>query len=222
MTDDERDLYVYALACRGLPRRIPLRGHSLRTVTVGDVDAIVERLVQAPRPTEAVLREQHDIVSALSGMTDALLPARFGTLVSRPALEGTVAARHAELSTALALVRGQSQMTVRVFGERPDPGAAAGTGGTGTSYLAARRGRGAIPPGIERIRTAVGPWTTAERVEPGGRGLLVTLFHLVAARTASRYRRAVLGVAPSLAPLRVSVSGPWPAFAFAPELFGVR
>jgi hypothetical protein len=45
-----------------------------------------------------------------------------------------------------------------------------------------------------------------------------TLYHLIRAEHVDRYRTAVEAFAPSLAPVRLTVSGPWPAFAFVPEL----
>jgi hypothetical protein len=219
MSGGEGGLYVYALAARGLPRRMVLEGHRLRTVTVAGVDAVVEPGVERLRPTEGVLQEQHEIVVALARMTDAILPARFGSFVTAPVLRRTLRTHQPEIAASLALVRGRRQMTVRVFGATiPEP-ATAQTAPTGTAYLNARRARTVEPPEVRLIRDAVRSWAAAERVEIGPGGLRATVFHLVPARMVPRYRRAVLNLPSSIAPLQLSVSGPWPPFAFAPALF---
>lgn len=207
-------------------------GRALRLVSAGDVAAIVERGREEMQPTAARLREQHDLVCALARMTDALLPARFGSFMRVPELRRTLIAHRDEIAKSLATVRGRRQMTVRVLG---DGVAARGglsgvrehtntgerrpmTARTGTEYLNARRAGAAEPPEVELIRRAVGRRAAAERVEPGARGVRVTVFHLVPTRMVPGYRRAILDLVEPLAPLQLSVTGPWPPFAFTPAL----
>ena len=66
------------------------------------------------------------------------------------------------------------------------------------------------------IREALGPLVAAERVESGQRGLRVAVFHLVATTNVDAYRTRAASIRLYSYPL--TVSGPFPAFAFAPEL----
>jgi len=57
----------------------------------------------------------------------------------------------------------------------------------------------------------------AERVERHGEpGLLASVYHLIDRGTSDRYRELVEATA--LDDLRVTLTGPWPAWSFAPEL----
>ncbi len=66
----------------------------------------------------------------------------------------------------------------------------------------------------ERVLAAVRPLVAAERREHGAGGLLATIYHLVEARHVDRYKKAVGNPVPG-----VMVSGPWPPFAFSPQLW---
>ncbi len=215
----DRELYVYALAEPGMPQRQRILGHALRTLPIGQVHVVVARRSERPEATTDALREQHAIVMALAARSNALLPARFGSVIGGAALRSKVTAQQSEILRALALVRGRSQMTVRVFGT-PDRSQRAGRTSTGTAFLESRRELARyIPAEVASIREALGEIVKAERVEPGERGVRVTVLHLVARGTIETYRRRAEALQLTLAPHRVRVTGPWPAFAFAPELF---
>jgi hypothetical protein len=167
-----------------------------------------------------------------------VVPARFGTLVEASALRALLVSRRAELRAALGQVRGCAQMTLRVWGDphvggpdrAPDsprrsrpPGKAGGPldcgrrGGPGTRYLL-ERGRGRAVGEIAPLRPALRDLVRGERVERHDRPpLLATVYHLVPLRLADTYRAAVAAAGDALRPGRVTVSGPWPAYAFAPE-----
>lgn len=215
----ETPLYVYALADAGIPRRLTVHGRPLRGLPAGRVAAIVEpRADRAPATAEA-LQEQHALVDALAGRTDALLPVRFGSLLGEEALRGVIERRQAEITAALDLVRGRRQMTVRVYGQRTDQ-AAPEPPRTGTEFLEARRRhRTAVPPGVAGIRHELGGLAAAERVEPGERPLLFTVYHLVPVDRIELYRERASNLQSILAPDRVRVTGPFPPFAFTPVLF---
>ena len=88
---------------------------------------------------------------------------------------------------------------------------------SGTDYL--RRARlAAIPPMTsagERLLAAVGPIAAAERRVHGSGGLLATVYHLVDVRQVERYMKAAGGLLPRCH----RFSGPWPPFAFTPQLW---
>ncbi len=215
--------YLYALADQGLPARLRVLGHSLRVLPFGGVAAVVERRRDRRPPTTTALEEQHAVVLRLAERSDALLPARFGSLMDESSLRTSVDEHAAAISAALDLVRGRQQMTIRIFGP-PDDRRPPDDRSTGTAFLQSLRERARhVPPEVAAIRRLLGPLAAAERVEAGEGGLRVTAFHLVASGQVEAYRQraSVLQseLAVSMAPLRAAVTGPWPAFAFAPDLF---
>jgi hypothetical protein len=214
----DRELYVYALSSPGLPRRLTVLGRRLNCISLGDVDAIVAGSIPPGRTLDDI-QLQHRIVSQLSARTSALLPARFGSTVSAAALSTLVSERHGDIHAALRLVRHCQQMTVRVFGRSTSeitPEAAS----SGTAYLVTRQKRANyVPPEVEVIRRELSPLVRDERVAQGERGLRAVVYHLVSRRAVAKYQRRAATLTSLLAPHAVTVTGPWPAFAFVPELF---
>lgn len=208
--------YVYALT--GTPvQPWPAAAETLESLDLGGIFAVAERMVQAPAVSEEALRRQHDIIVNIAARADAVLPARFGSLLEPAELRRLVDLRREAIRAALDLVRGREQMTVRVMGQAsravPDP-----LPSSGTAYLEQRRAAasGRALPGVEAIRRAAGDLAVADRVQEGPAA--VTVYHLIAAGTSEGYRARLAAAAPNLAPLVVRVSGPWPPFAFVPEL----
>lgn len=219
-------LYVYALVDRNLPPAV-LRGHEIRAVKVGGVYAAVEMTRCAPPVSEAALCEQHEIVVELAARADAILPARFGSLLERDELARIVTRRHRQLTAALELVRGREQMTVRLIGgaagHPPTPARQrSGASGPGTRYLEQRRAAAGypLPDVVERLTDAVRPLIVSDKAEPGPAGVRATVYHLIERGSSARYRRALEAASAGSAPFVVKVTGPWPPFAFAPEVFG--
>jgi hypothetical protein len=217
-------LYVYALVDRKLPT-VRLHGHSIETIAVGDVLAAAERTDRAPAITEQALCEQHEIVRDLARRVPAILPARFGALLDREELEAIVSSRRAQLADALGLVRGCEQMTVRLIGQEPEAAAARrsiSAGGPGARYLEARRAAAGypLPDAVEWLHAAVRSLTVAAKAEPGQADVRAMLYHLIERGSSARYCRALAAVSADVAPYVLKVSGPWPPFAFTPELIG--
>jgi len=213
-------LYVYALLEGTI--RTP-KARRLQLVDIDGVFAVVERRAVGPELTEQTLREQHRLVVALTTEADAILPVRFGTLVDREELDRVVRSHAPLLREALRQVRGREQMTVRVFGESAAP-VAPQAAASGTEYLQARAKltRPALTGIALRISTAVQPIVHAERSEAGQRGIQVTLNHLIDRGESSRYRAAVEKAVGSAESRSVVISGPWPPFAFAPDLWSAE
>ena len=137
---------------------------------------------------------------------------------------------------ALAHVRNRAQMTVRIIdtGSLPGPlrgtrpttsgygragpaegGPAGPTRGPGTRYLRSRAvatAREKEVAGFDPVRAAVARWLRDERVDRRDR--IATVYHLIPRASAEAYHRAIVRAAVR-AGLRVIVSGPWPAYAFA-------
>ena len=210
--------YIYALAEPGLPRRFTVLGQRLQAIDIGRVSAIVEVVRDSPPVTEAALRRQHAVVTRLAERTDALLPVRFGAVFAPPVLDARVKAVEKRVVAALRRVRRCVQMTVRVHAPAAR-GAAAVPTLSGTAYLAARSERGrALRSVAARIRRVVSRVLVDERVDEGRGELLGTVYHLVRSRDVERYRNRLEAARPSLAPARLFVTGPWPVFAFVPDL----
>ena len=215
-------LYLYALV--GRPVRRPLGrglgGEALRLIEVARLLVVAGRIHNAPRVTPTALRRHDATMRRLAGRTDAVLPIRFGTVVGdRLALARALAPRAAGLREALALVAGHEQMTLRVYGEAVTTSdeSATESAGAGQRYLA-RRLRARRAPEVDPVRRALRGLVSAERIERHERPpLLASVYHLVRRGDSKRYLAAVAAASARLAGVRVSPSGPWPAYAFAPD-----
>ena len=217
--ETDRAVYVYALSSPGLPRRLSVLGRRLHCLAIGGIDAIIE-YSRTPGRSLDEIQFQHRLVGRLAARAPALLPARFGSAVTEDALRSLVSDRQGEIEEALRLVRNCEQMTVRVFGPAEDAPRTDSESVSGTAYLTRRRDRThRRPPEAEIIRRELGSLARAERSEPGERGIRLVVYHLVARRQVSRYRRQASVLQGLLSPYAVTVTGPWPVFAFAPELF---
>jgi len=168
--------------------------------------------------TPTALRRHDAALRRLSARAGAVLPVRFGTVVADvPSLARALAPRAAGLREALALVAGHEQMTLRVYGE-PASGddESENAGGAGQRYLA-RRLRAQRTPEVDPLRRALRGLVIAERVERHDRPpLLASVYHLVRRGDSERYLATVAAASGRL-DVRVSPSGPWPAYAFAPD-----
>lgn len=212
-------LYVFALT--GGPAR-PLRHGNRRIefIEIKGIHAAVERITRPPAVSEAALRAQHEIVMEIARAVDAIVPARFGAVVERQELEALVSSRRGPLREALDLVAGRVQMTVRGFEEAAGVASAAGLPAnrtSGTAYLEQRRRDAAAPLEQEaaEISRVVRPFVHQERTQAGQSRIRWTLYHLVDRGVVADYERAVTPFTSQ----SVSVSGPWPPFAFVPDLW---
>jgi hypothetical protein len=112
-------------------------------------------------------------------------------------------------------------MTVRLFTDNERPIARTTAGATGTAYLKARRA--AATPKLTRlassIRRAVATLAVQEHLDAGRGRMQLAMHHLVERGVSGDYEARVAGVVSrSRASDTVVVSGPWPPFAFTPEL----
>jgi hypothetical protein len=216
-------LYVYGIIGAEPNERM---GEALRIIGNGPVRAIVGDFAEPPRPEPATLTAHDATVRRLADRIPALLPARFGQwLPDERAVTDWLEAHHRDLAEALEQVSGCVQMTLRVYGASipedpaPDPPS---TGGPGTQYLTKRRQqfeRERSLPEIAPLRDALRPLVRAERIErPATPGRLrATAYDLIAREATGDYQRIVTETAPHLEGFRVTASGPWPPYAFAPR-----
>lgn|GEM_PF-669615 len=203
-----------------------LAGEPLRRIGGGPVCAIAGCPADRPKPVATALAAHDAVVRRLGEQTPALLPARFGQILpDEQSLTEWLAAHAAELAEALVLVTGSVQMTLRVYGE-----GAAGlpesplepVGGPGTRYMEQRRREAEKErslPEIAPLREALRPLLKAERIErpvsPAAGRLRATAYDLISRETSDEYSRIVAATHLDDG-WRVSASGPWPPYAFAP------
>jgi hypothetical protein len=200
-------------------RRVALRPDGAKAGR-GTLAAVVS---DRPRPSSspANLRRYDRVMRELAARFPAILPARFGTSVEENELMFILSSRRASLARALTAVRGRVQMTIRVLprgaaedraivqAEKERAGVV-----TGRDYLAGKARAARAVAGFEPVRAAVARWVRDERVER--RSGVSSVYHLIPRRSADSYRRAVQASAAS-AGLRLTVSGPWPPYAFAAD-----
>ena len=217
-------LYVYAVLAAAPSGRVGvgLTGERLRVVEALGLHAVVGTMRRKPRPSATALRRHDAVVRRLASHGSAVLPVRFGTvLAGEAALVRVLALRGPDLRQALDLVSGCEQMTLRVYGPaRPriqvEP-PASGPRRPGTRYLVQRLEARAVPE-LAPLRRVLARVVRAERVERHDRPpLLASVYHLVPRARIRRYVTLAAAAGRRIPGLTVTVSGPWPAWAFAPE-----
>lgn len=220
-------LYAYALVDQRPGKDVQLgSGVARRPLSLVAVDGyfVVVEPTEALDMTPSKIVGHDRVVRRLSRRFPAVLPMRFGTTApNRKALVDLVRPLGRELEDAFQRVRGAVQFTLRVTGPRRSPPAKATSGaGPGTRWLAQRLAAHRIPE-VSCIQEETAPWIREERVDgrvtlAGKRGApsgLGTVYHLVAGGDVRSWRRAVNRAMANLpSGVDVSVTGPWPPYAF--------
>ena len=205
---------VYAITGSRLIPETP--GVRLRAVRVGALTALVSDVRRSPAPIPAHLRRHHRVIAAVADALPAVLPVRFGTVMTEPELAIVLHARQQFFRSALARVRGRVQMTVRLVGKDQDRRSSAShrvrSAESGAAYLQARAASAREVEGLAPVRTALARWIRDERVEHNG--AIVSVYHLIPRRSSAAYARSA-GQALAAAGLRAVVSGPFPPYAFS-------
>jgi hypothetical protein len=227
-------LCVYAIVSRE-PRRLPghgVGGERLLVVECGEVRVVVGEVAGPPPLDETRLRLHDALVREIAAQVDALLPVRFGTVMTDAGtLTGALEPHAGDIADALALVQGREQMTLRVFVEGrsaslspvpTEPAPEEAQAGPGARYLArllrAHRAARSVPE-IGPLRDALAPLVVAERLEAQHHPPLVaSVYHLIRRGDGPAYG-VVVDRAHRLCPgARVASTGPWPPWAFVPEV----
>jgi len=221
--------YVFALV-DDLPAGKPGTGLTgpLGIRRVGSILAVVERRADVPPAEFGTLQRHQAVVSDLAARVPAILPVRFGTLLDTDALEEVLGEREEDVADGFDLVRGRVQFTWRpkqVRGPRSeirDPrsevrGPTSGVR-SGTDYLrrAARSMNPAAPAAWRTLRSKLKPLVVCERYQPAIASAPESLYHLVARTNVTPYQR--LGAEFVSAGRKLVLTGPFPPFAFTPEL----
>jgi Gas vesicle synthesis protein GvpL/GvpF len=191
---------------------------------------VVERRADVPPVAFGTLKRHHDVVAHLAALVPAILPVRFGTLLTTPDLEDAVEDRDEEIAEAFGLVRDRVQFTWRMTGRTPQTGGrrlkaehpwrdrAADRPKSGAAYLrrAAQAANPAPPAAFRVLQTGLSSLIASQRYQQGTPGLPEAVYHLVDRRQLDRYVAAAAGLKESRTPF--TLSGPFPPFAFAPEI----
>ena len=215
--------YVFALVDE-VPSGVGAKGLTgpLSLRKLGGAFAVVERRADLPPVGFGTLKRHQDVVSRLATHVPAILPVRFGTLLESADLEEALADRDEEIAEAFDLVRGRVQFTWRVSG-KPGRAVRAATRkdeqpASGTAYLrqAARAARPAAPAAFRALRATLAPLAVRQRYQPGTATMPGALYHLVDRADQGRY--AATAATLGRRTRRLAVTGPFPPFAFAPEM----
>lgn len=215
--------YVFALVDAAPSGRLGRGlGGPLRARPAGGAFAIVERRADVPPAELGSLRAHQAVVSRLTNAVPAILPVRFGTLLEEEALDEALQERDEDIAEAFALVRHRVQFTWRRL--QPSAGAAlkephpVGPFAGGAAYLrrAAKAANTAPPAVFRHLRDRLHAFVVRERFQPAASGMPDTMYQLIEKTTIDQYRAIADSVA--LTTPVLTVTGPWPAFAFAPEV----
>jgi len=212
--------YVFALLDAVPSRRM---GTGLSgPITLREMSACyvaAERRADVPPIELGALSAHHRVVARLWKDAPAVLPVRFGTLLEPEHIAEALEDKDDDVTEAFNVVRGRAQFSWRAPRARsarsrvvraPDEL-------SGTEYL--RRAARALtpPPRFSPIRRRLETLIAAERYEPSRAALPEALYHLVDRTSIDQYVSAASDI-PLPSPLAPTLSGPFPAYAFVPEL----
>ena len=221
--------YVFALvdavpsarAGRGL-------GGPLSVRRIAGAFAVVERRADVPPAAFGTLAKHQEIVGRLAARVPAILPVRYGTLLEAEDLDEAVRDRDDEIAEAFELVRDRVQFTWRIRGKGVRGARRAGGADlssdlpssppvSGAEYLRrAARAASPAPPAAYRALATLGPLISRQRYQAGPAVTSEALYHLVDRKLETRYLAAAAALTASTPAL--VMSGPWPPFAFTPEI----
>jgi hypothetical protein len=227
--------YLYAIlgAAPAAPLGTGMADEPLRLIACDGLFAAAGEMTAAPALTPDALRGHDRVVRRLATLAEAVLPARFGALADDDDdLCDRIARAPGAVREALAQVAGREQMIVRVYvaatpsANAPRAADAPPTPGdadppSGAAYLVERarvRRAAAELPELAPLRAVFARFVAAERIDRHATPpLLASVYHLLPRGAAADYTAAVEAAAPRLQGVRVTVSGPWAAYAFAPD-----
>ena len=227
--------YVFALV-DDMPAGKPGTGLSgpLGIRRIGSILAVVERRADVPPAEFGTLERHQAVVTELASRVPAILPVRFGTLLDTDALKEVLGEREEDVAEGFDLVRNRVQFTWRrlkrfpgsrvlgspVQGSRVRGSQVRGSQipASGAEYLrqAATRAAKPAPPAAWRvIRSKLAPLVVSEHYQPASAATPESLYHLVGRTETHKYRLLADKLASSSP--SVTVTGPFPPFAFTPE-----
>ncbi len=214
--------YVFALVDR-IPSGAAGRGltGALALRKLAGAYALVERRADVPPAAFGTLKKHQEVVSRVAKQVPAILPVRFGTLLESADLEEAVEERDEEIAGAFDLVRDRVQFTWRTSKPRREARGArrdARQPASGAEYLrrAARAANPAAPAAFRALQPTLAPLAVRQRYQPGTPALPEAVYHLVGKSDARRYAAEAVALKDTSPVL--TVTGPFPPYAFAPQI----
>jgi len=196
---------------KGISRR------PLSLVRAGKAFVVVEPAAAREATTSTVVA--HDrVVRRLTRVLPSVLPLRFAsTAPDRTAVQALVAPLGEPLERAFERVRDAVQFTLRVSGPAAPAPKRDRRVGPGTRWITERLDAQRIPE-VGCVSDATRPWVRElrmeRRVSPRD-GVLGTVYYLVARKDVRAWRSALArSIAGLPRGITVSVTGPWPPYAF--------
>ena len=194
--------------------------------------AVVERRADVPPVEFGSLKKHQEVVTRLASQVPAILPVRYGTLLEDDHLDEATRERDDEIAEAFDVVRDRVQFTWRIK-RKPGVGLSAvalakaegrkserqsGQPSSGAEYLrrAARAANPSPPAAFRGLRSKLAPLMTKQRYQAATPAIPEAVYHLVDNTNVDRYVTAAAAVRKT-SPL-LTVTGPFPPFAFAPEI----
>jgi hypothetical protein len=212
--------YLYAIAAElgDIAELRGVQGEPLQRLPFHDAVVVAGDVSAAPAIAEETLRAQDALVRQLHDRAAALLPMRFGMTVDDA--ESLPRALDARVIERLAAVRGCEQMVVRVVGAEStvhaEAAARAEGAASGTAYLLALAQKHRPSSALSDIASAPVAMARDVRVEPATQpGVHGSVYHLIERGRGHEYRGVVEHAARALPDVRVIITGPSPAYAFA-------
>lgn len=211
--------YVFALLDAPPARRMQGLSGPIAVREMGPCYIAAERRADVPPIELGALKRHHLVVARLWKAVPAVLPVRFGTLLESTDIGEALEEKDDELAEAFDRVRGRAQFSWRAprTPRAKSDAAVHSSGISGTEYLRRVARASMPPPRFSPIRRALAAFIAAERYEPSRAALPETLYHLVDRKRIDAYRAAASRILPSSS-LAPALSGPFPPYAFAPEL----
>jgi hypothetical protein len=215
--------YVFALVDR-IPSGQPGRGLGNR-LTVRSIPGgllVVEQRADVPPVEFGTLQKHQAVVTRIAERVPAILPVRFGTLLETSEIDEALDERDDEIAEAFDLVRDRVQFTWRTRRHEGAPAARArrrsAAPQSGADYLrrAARAANPAPAAAFRAVRSKLRALVVRERFQAATATVPDTLYHLVERTAASRYGAAAAALLQDDS--RFTMTGPFPPFAFAPEI----
>jgi hypothetical protein len=229
-------MYLYAITDQPelpVPPEPGLEGASLLSLACRDVSAVVSRLATVTVPATKPNLWRHEAVVETLMAGRAVLPLRFGTvLTDEAAVRSLLAAHYADFVASLDRVRGRVELGLRVlwngdrrplavdrrsrFGGQP-------SAVSGHSYLLARleeeRSRQAWRDRAEAVAAELHTPLSRLAAESTRQvlitsGLLLSAAYLVQYSQVAAFRRKVEALSTAHPALRFLCTGPWPAYSF--------
>jgi hypothetical protein len=211
-------LYLYALAADlgDATDLTGIQGEVLSVVLLEGARLVTGQIDARPPVDATTLKAQDALIRALHDRAAALLPMRFGSTAASDDEARRAIAAAPELLERLAAVRGAEQMIVRVLGERSVTPRSIPTEGSGARYLEALAEARRTAPELLAIAAAGQPLQRDARIEPAAQpGMIGSVYHLIERGRSDEYRVLIDDAARAMGHVRVRVSGPSPAYAFA-------